>query len=518
MIWLGYGKRNQVLEFYSFDKYLFSLSHFKKLKTSCPELKKYISELALNYPRNIEGIQKISLFEGRIILNLIIGDIKNTQEYIKLMNNIDAWYLDGFSPSKNPDLWTVELFESLHNSCHENTTFSTYTSSGMVKNNLTESGFNHVRVEGFSDKRHMLKGKAVTQLKRRVSNNTVAVIGSGIAGCILSYTLAKKGINVDLFEKSDQICSGASSHELLVTYPKLSAHDTAFGAFTLQSYIFACSFYNGLKTDAWKRTGVIMLNHDDASEKRQSSLLSKRDDGEIFRFVDSHEASVLTGVDVQFNGLFFEDAGYILPEELCEFLIDSPKINLFTSSHIEKLSKNKNKINMKIGDKEYEYKNVCVCAGSETGKILDINGVSIKRGQVTHIESLDNVSKIKLPICAKGYISPRINNIHLVGSSYSDIKSTDLSEEEHLYNLNNLKLIIDENINIVSGQTGHRAVSRDHMPIIGKKDGIYLNTCHGSRASVTAPISAEIIASMITGEAPPLMKRELISLSPERFN
>ena len=67
--------------------------------------------------------------------------------------------------------------------------------------------------------------------------------------------------------------------------------------------------------------------------------------------MDSHEASVLTGVDVQFNGLFFEDAGYILPEELCELLIDSPKINLFTSSHIEKLSKNKNKINMKIGDK-----------------------------------------------------------------------------------------------------------------------------------------------------------------------
>ena len=82
-----------------------------------------------------------------------------------------------------------------------------------------------------------------------------------------------------MFEKSDQICSGASSHELLVTYPKLSAHDTAFGALPSVIY-FASSFYNGLKTDAWKRTGVIMLNHDDASE-RQSSLLSKRDDGEI---------------------------------------------------------------------------------------------------------------------------------------------------------------------------------------------------------------------------------------------
>ena len=89
--------------------------------------------------------------------------------------------------------------------------------------------------------------------------------------------------------------------------------------------------------------------------------------------------------------------------------------------------------------KEFEYKNVCVCAGSDTSKILELDGISIKRGQVTHIESLDRVSKIKLPICAKGYISPQINNIHLVGSSYSDSEVTDLSEEEHIYNLNNLK-------------------------------------------------------------------------------
>ena len=73
-------------------------------------------------------------------------------------------------------------------------------------------------------------------------------------------------------------------------------------------------------------------------------------------------------------------------------------------------------------------------------------------------------------------------------------------------------------MNVVSGQTGHRAVSRDHMPLVGKKNGIFINTCHGSRASVTAPISAEIIASKIAGEAPPLMGRELESLSPERFN
>ena len=516
--WLDHTKQNQVLEFYSFDKYLFRLSDFKTLNVSCPDLKEYISELERNYPRNIQGAQKISLFGGRIILNLIIGEIDNTQEYIKLMDKVDAWYFDGFSPSKNPDLWSIKLFKCIHKSCHENTTFSTYTSSGLVKNNLTESGFNHSRAMGFSDKRHMLKGTVDTQLKKNTSNTKVAVIGSGIAGCVLSYTLAKKGIEVDLYEKSDSICSGASSHELLVTYPRLSAHDTAFGSFTLHSYIFATNFYKQLKTDTWKKTGVIILNHDAATEKRQSSLLEKRADGEIYRYIDPDEASEISGIDIKLNGLIYEDAGYILPEEMCKFLIESPKINIFTSSHIESIKKNREVFNLNIGKKKFEYQNVCVCAGSETAKIVNIDGISIKRGQVTHIESLDNISRIKLPICAKGYISPRVNNIHLVGSSYSDSEDTDLSEEEHLYNLNNLKLVIDEEMNVITGQTGHRAVSKDHMPVVGMKDGIYINTCHGSRASVTAPISAEIIASMIVDEAPPLMGRELESLSPERFN
>ena len=518
MAWLNYVKQDQVLEFYSFDKYLFRLSDFRKLNDSYPELKEYIAELELNYPRNIRGVQKIPLFNGRIILNLIVGEIDNTQKYIKLMNNVDAWYLDGFSPSKNPDLWSIKLLKYIYKSCHEETTFSTYTSSGLVKNNLTESGFNHKRTKGFLDKRHMLKGKVVKEQKKNSLNTKVAVIGSGIAGCILSYTLAKKGMEVDLYEKSDNICSGASSHELLVTYPRLSAHDTAFGSFTLHSYIFATNFYKRLKTDAWKRTGVIILNHDAATEKRHASLLEKRADGEIYRFIDPVEASEISGIDIKLNGLIYEDAGYILPKEMCKFLIESPKINVFTSSQIKNITKKKETVYFNIGKKEFKYQNVCLCTGSDTSEILDIDGISIKRGQVTHIESLDSVSKIKLPICAKGYISPRVNNIHLVGSSYSDSEDNDLSEDDHLYNLNNLKLVIDEEMNVVSGQTGHRAVSKDHMPLVGKKNGIFINTSHGSRASVTAPISAEIIASMIAGEAPPLMGRELKSLSPERFN
>ena len=470
------------------------------------------------YPKNVEGIQKISLFEGRISLNLIIGDINETQNYISLIKKVDAWFFDGFSPSKNPDLWSKELFRLIGDTCHKESTFSTYTSSGLVKNNLKESGFNYKKVEGFSGKRHMLIGNTNAKLKKESSKKKVAVIGSGITGCMLSYMLAKKGIEVDLFEQSETICSAASSHELLVTYPRLSAHDTAYGRFNLQSYIYATNFYEELNTDTWKKTGVLLLNHDTETEKRQSSLLEKRSDGEIYQFLDIDEAVEKSGIDIDLNGLLFKDAGYILPNQMCKFLIESSKINLITSANIKNLKSTENNISFTIGDKNYKYKDVCLCTGSDTSKLINIKGFSVKRGQVTHIERQKDISGINLPICAKGYISPLINNIHIVGSSYSDLGHMHLTEEEHSLNLNNLKVIYDKDVKIDSGRVGLRAISKDHMPIVGEQNGIYINTCHGSRASITAPISAALIASFIAKETPPLDKREIESLSPARFN
>ena len=105
-----------------------------------------------------------------------------------------------------------------------------------------------------------------------------------------------------------------------------------------------------------------------------------------------------------------------------------------------------------------------------------------------------------------------------MGSSYSDNDTLDIFEEEHQHNLDNLKVINSEQAEIKSGKVGFRAVSKDHMPVVGNQGRVFVNTCHGSRASVTAPICADVVSSLISGKAPPLEKRELDSLSPNRFN
>ena len=517
--WLKYTEHNQVLEFYSFDKYIFELEDFNEFISSSSELKEYSEQLIKYYPKNIEGIQKISLFDGRISLNLIIGDISDTQEYIKSMTYIDAWFLDGFSPSKNPDLWSKELINSIGNTSYESSTISTYTSSGLVKRNLIDSGFAVKRTKGFAGKRHMLKGDALSKVSSKKGySKKVAVIGSGITGCILSYLLAQKGIEVDLYEQSDSICAGASSHELLVTYPRLSAHDSAYGRFNLLSYVYATNFYENLKTQSWKKTGVLILNHDEDTARRQKALLERRSDGKIYRHLNYAEASELSGIEVKYDGLHFKDAGYVLPNELCGFLTGSEKINVFTNSKIENLSGDGMKTTFTIRDEHFEYDDVCLCTGSDSSELMNIDGFSTKRGQVSHLESIGKISRINLPICAKGYISPEVSNLHIVGSSYSDYKHTDLTQEEHLSNLKKLQTILDEDVKVKSGKVGLRAISKDHMPMVGKKDGIFLNTCHGSRASVSAPICAEIISNLITEDAPPLQSRELKALCPLRFN
>ena len=517
--WLKYTEHNQVLEFYSFDKYIFELEDFNEFISSSSELKEYSEQLIKYYPKNIEGIQKISLFDGRISLNLVIGDISDTQEYIKSMAYIDAWFLDGFSPSKNPDLWSKELINSIGNTSYESSTISTYTSSGLVKRNLIDSGFAVKRTKGFAGKRHMLKGDALSKVSSKQGySKKVAVIGSGITGCILSYLLAQKGIEVDLYEQSDSICAGASSHELLVTYPRLSAHDSAYGRFNLLSYVYATNFYENLKTQSWKKTGVLILNHDEDTARRQKALLERRSDGKIYRHLNYAEASELSGIEVKYDGLHFKDAGYVLPNELCGFLTGSEKINVFTNSKIENLSGDGMKTTFTIRDEHFEYDDVCLCTGSDSSELMNIDGFSTKRGQVSHLESIGKISRINLPICAKGYISPKVSNLHIVGSSYSDHKHTDLTQEEHLSNLKKLQIILDEDVKVKSGKVGLRAISKDHMPMVGKKDGIFLNTCHGSRASVSAPICAEIISNLITEDAPPLQSRELKALCPLRFN
>ena len=71
---------------------------------------------------------------------------------------IDAWYLDGFSPSRNPDMWSAELMLEVGRLTVPNGTFATYSAAGSVRRNLTAAGFKVEKSNGYGKKREMLWG------------------------------------------------------------------------------------------------------------------------------------------------------------------------------------------------------------------------------------------------------------------------------------------------------------------------------------------------------------------------
>ncbi len=89
-------------------------------------------------------------------LELIIGDARHRVK--TWPDKADAWYLDGFSPSKNPEMWSAELMSEVATHTSTNGTFATYTAAGWVRQNLIAAGFRVSRQPGHGKKRHMSVG------------------------------------------------------------------------------------------------------------------------------------------------------------------------------------------------------------------------------------------------------------------------------------------------------------------------------------------------------------------------
>ena len=92
-----------------------------------------------------------------IQLTIIEGDARETVP--NWQGQADAWFLDGFSPAKNPELWSADLMTAVGDHTKRGGTFDTYTAAGHVRQKLSDAGFTVERISGFGRKRHMSVGK-----------------------------------------------------------------------------------------------------------------------------------------------------------------------------------------------------------------------------------------------------------------------------------------------------------------------------------------------------------------------
>ena len=150
----GWGGENPTLHFISFELHPMRRESIDKALNRWPELDTERRALVESWPE--EPASVVDLDFGGVRLTVVCGDAFSNLAGSPLA--FDAWYLDGFAPSRNPAMWSEEILKAVFDHTQPGGTFATYAAAGFVRRNLIAAGFAVERRPGFAGKREMLCG------------------------------------------------------------------------------------------------------------------------------------------------------------------------------------------------------------------------------------------------------------------------------------------------------------------------------------------------------------------------
>lgn len=152
--WQALDLTNHKLHFISFEQYPITQEEMAKALSHWPELATLANRLTTIW--HTEKSIEVD-FSETVKLTIRIGDANTLLPDLNL--KADAWFLDGFSPAKNPELWNESLMLEVGKHTAPQGTFATYTAAGFVKRGLQSAGFQVEKTKGFGRKRDMLIGQ-----------------------------------------------------------------------------------------------------------------------------------------------------------------------------------------------------------------------------------------------------------------------------------------------------------------------------------------------------------------------
>lgn len=148
-LWDRMGAPGQ-LRFTTFEAYPLGAGEMARAQEAFPELAAQVAQLAPY--RGTEAFET-----ERLRFEMITGDARETLPAWK--GRAEAWFLDGFSPAKNPELWEPGLMAEVARHTAPGGTAATYTAAGHVRRALGDAGFQVTRTPGYGRKRHMTRAR-----------------------------------------------------------------------------------------------------------------------------------------------------------------------------------------------------------------------------------------------------------------------------------------------------------------------------------------------------------------------
>lgn len=561
--WRADPERSQQLHYIAIEKHPFGRADLETMHRQWPELAEYAQALHTRWPPLVAGFHRLLLDEGRVVLTLVLGDIAECLPEIHAA--ADAFYLDGFAPSRNPEMWAAPILTRLNRLAAPDATLATYSIASSVRAALTQAGFVCERVPGFGRKPEMLAARFAPrwaqspQVKARFSGEAgerrAIVIGAGIAGSAACERLAARGWQIALIERHAKPAQEASGNLAGIVMPLLSRDDNLASRLARSAYLFTLELWQRLggagKAFAADTCGVLQLADDAGHAQLQRDTLADSGFPENYvRWVGPDWVERKTGNPSSHGGWLFPQGGWVTPASLCEALLNACGTQL--QRHFGRQVTLLERIDGEWVTRDADGNEIArapvliMAAGTNAVLLPQTQELPLQaiRGQVTHLPA-STLPAPPLVVCGEGYVTPPVRGMCPVGASYDFDDDRTLRRSSHDENLQRLAQVLPQALSgavagavenaPVEGRVGFRSVSPDRLPLIGalpdssapivgsrlrdvpRLPGAYGLLGYASRGLIWAPFGAELLASALEGEPLPIEQQLADALDPARF-
>ncbi|NNE56905.1 MAG: tRNA (5-methylaminomethyl-2-thiouridine)(34)-methyltransferase MnmD [Hellea sp.] len=469
------------LHFISIEKFPLDHKQLRQALSHWPELDQYADQLVKKWPGRVKGFHSLEF--GDVTLTLIHEGCAEALPQIS--GQIDAWFLDGFSPSKNPDMWSPDVMEELARLSSPGCQIGTFTVARAVREALTEAGFEVAKKEGFGRKRDRLEAiyPGQTAIRRNTKIKPV-IIGGGIAGACLAYSFAKRGIQPTIIDANDG--TAASGNAAALVKPRLDLQDRPESRFFLSSYLFALQRYHALGGIFSESIKHICPT---AKEQTRFEKLSRQ------KPLPKSHFNLLPNNDFE-----FPQSMVITPKEIVENSCANSKMIAGSGHHVKD-----GRILDAQGGAISEGSHFFWSCGFGIRDLQQFSGLKLRysRGQLSYARTETDQA-----VTYGGYAIP-LKNATLLGATHKRLDGQSPFEARIDDDRKNFEKFLANNGGPLEpasrpSRSSVRVTTPSTLPLIFGGDQEWGLTGLGSRGFVFAPLLAEAIVAKICGEVLPI--------------
>lgn len=521
------------LHFVSFEKYPLQLVDLVRAIEAFQHAEiNYLDDLAHQlcacYPSFLPGLHRLHI-HPRITLDIHFGDVLEQLPSWADTNPrcVDAWFLDGFAPQKNPSMWQPKLYRAIAVSMAKRATLATFTATGHVRRGLQDVGLTMHRRPGFGRKRDMLVG-ALAKLahpptsKLQPANSFIAhqtaysgsatndhesaditVVGDGIAAASLLYALRDNPQRIHLYSQAAEPGAGASGNTQGAVYPLLQADWTPATQFFSRANEYALNMYQHLAPNLCHITGVQQLVQNQSGFLKVRSIIGKAlYPNTVWQPLTRMQASHAAQFELPCPAVLLAKAGWVQPQHLVQHIFAFVKryreernlpLMLRFSAKVNMLKPETSALrsawlfdvlinseseggSKQVVTEPHRTQQLILATGADTSQLLPQQLLPIRpvRGQVTQLRVPQHhpLRSLQQVLCHSGYLTPVHNNSCCIGATFDKTSSSaQYIEQDNVTNvaqqIANLGIDFSQ-LDIIGGRAGVRATTPDHLPMVGR--------------------------------------------------